>query len=200
MEHSHENTQGSMSEDAARTKERLKEQGADAVHRMQARGTEMLDEQKSRLCEEIHHYSSALRRAAESLHEDDDERVATAADRMADELEGASDYLEKTPVSRIYCDAEDLARRRPEWVFGGLFLAGLAVGRFLKASGKNRLAEEPGANYRSRQREYDEERNLPADASLYAPTSPPAYAQSPTGEEPYSGAEPYVRSAGSLEE
>lgn len=197
MDNAHENA-GTLSDEAMRSTECLKEKGADMIHRMESRGSEMLDEQKARLCDEMQHYSAALRRAAESLHDDDDERIASAADRMADELETAVDYLKRSPVSRIYHDAEDLARRRPEWVFGGLFLAGLAVGRFLKASGRTRLMDEPGANYEYS--EYEDEDSMTSESSGYAPTPPPAYAHTSTGEEPYSGVEPYVRPSGAMEE
>lgn len=197
MDSPHDTTQGTIKDEAARASERLKDQGEAMLHRMEERGSEMLNEQKERLCGEIHHYSTALRRAAESLHEDQDERVASAADRIADELESAADYLDRRPISQIYRDAEDFARRRPEWVFGGLFLAGLAFGRFLKASSKNRLAEEPGANYRT---PYAQNDNLPAEPSLYAPSEPPAYAHTPTGEEAYSGVESYVRPTGGMED
>jgi gas vesicle protein len=196
--------------EAARGKERLKEQGAQWVNRIEERGASMLEEQKQFVCEEIHHYSSALRRAAESLHDDTDERVATAADRIADELEAATDYLEQKRVSDIYRDAEDFARRRPEWVFGGLFLAGLAFGRFLKASGQNRLADEPGANYSpSYSGSHENDTNLPASPSLYTPTPAAAHAYGEAGSASYrgddfgasyGGTESFRRPAGDTEE
>jgi hypothetical protein len=177
-----------LAEKAAHGKERLKEQGAQLVNRLEERGASMLEEQKQAICEEIHHYSTALRRAAESLHEDADERVATAADRIADELEAASEYLDNRRVSAIYHDAEEFARRRPEWVFGGLFLAGLAFGRFLKASGRNRLAEEPGADYYSDSSRADRDTYLPASPELYTPTPATAHAYGESGAASYGGA------------
>ncbi len=177
-----------LADGATRGKERLKEQGAQWVNRLEERGVSMLEERKQFVCEEIHHYSSALRRAAESLHDDTDERVATAADRIADELEAATEYLEQKRVSDIYRDAEDFARRRPEWVFGGLFLAGLAFGRFLKASGQNRLADEPGADYSpSHSGGHENATNLPASPSLYTPTPAAAHAYGEAGSATYSG-------------
>src|SRR5690606_3987489 len=53
-------------------------------------------------------------------------------------------------LGQLLDDVEATARRRPELVFGGLLIAGLATARFLKASSRSRSRTRivgPGENF-----------------------------------------------------
>jgi hypothetical protein len=180
-----------VKEQGAHAKERIKEQGTQAMQQLGERGKMMFDEQKHVVCEEMHHYSTALRRAAESLYDEADERVAAAAEALAEQVDRASDYLEARPIDALYRDAEEFARRRPEWVLGGLFLAGLVFGRFMKASNKKRVAQTyEGAD--------EPERSPYADAPTQEYGAPQRGPQG--GSNLYGDVEPYVRTPGGMED
>jgi hypothetical protein len=77
--------------------------------------------------------AAVLRDAATRLEQEQtglDQLAATAADG----LDRASRYLREREPREMRRDAETLARRHPELVLGGAFLAGLAVARLLKST------------------------------------------------------------------
>lgn len=90
--------------------------------------------QKDWLGGELSHVGSALRAAADRLHETDDDGVARYAETAADQIESAAHYLRQRDIGGLVDDVESFARRSPELFLGGMFLAGLGISRFLKAS------------------------------------------------------------------
>lgn len=104
------------------------------TQRLQAQGKSYLDEQKNRAADEISHFEGAIHEAAVKLHEEQDEFAACYADSAAEQLHRAASYLRERDAQGLLTDVEDTARARPELVFGGLFVAGLGLARFLKAS------------------------------------------------------------------
>ena len=60
--------------------------------------------------------------------------VARYAEKASDRIDRTAQYLSTTEPQQIMRDAEAFARREPAVFFGGAFLLGLAVGRFLKSS------------------------------------------------------------------
>lgn len=54
--------------------------------------------------------------------------------RIANQLEGVSTYLDNHGLDEILTDAQSFARRQPAVFLGGAFMLGLAVGRFLRSS------------------------------------------------------------------
>ena len=81
-------------------------------------------------------YTQALRVASEKLRSDEGNMLAGPAQKAADRLEGMSGYLREKQLPDVLDDLESYARRKPEVVFGGLFVVGLAAARFFKASRK----------------------------------------------------------------
>jgi hypothetical protein len=125
-------------QEGAREASRRAAQAANsAADRMRRQGATALMDQKDHAADELSHFSAAIRRAAETLHEEHDDRLASYADIAAERIEDASHYLRDADLGRLIDDVEHFARRRPELVFGGLFLAGLALSRFLKASSRH---------------------------------------------------------------
>jgi gas vesicle protein len=128
-------------------KNAAKEQGGAAVEEIQTvaqtaareaqeAGRDFLQEQKESLAQKVDKYTEALRATSERLRVDEGNVLADPAQKAAEQLERMSSYLrDKEPGDFLY-DLESYARRRPEVVFGGLFVVGLAAARFLKASRK----------------------------------------------------------------
>ena len=93
-------------------------------------------------------------RTAHALHAVKAEGVAGYVEQMADRAGKARDYLEDRTLGEILEDAGDLVHRNPAVVVGGMFIAGFAVTRFLKASQTrgNEDAEEEARGNRPRER------------------------------------------------
>lgn len=109
-------------------------------------GVNLFNEQKSRAADSLGGISAALRRAGETLQDEQDKNLASYAQSLAGGVESSASYLRDSDVRGLMRDAGDFARRRPEWALGGAFLAGLALIRFLKAS----RSDSDGAEYDNR--------------------------------------------------
>jgi hypothetical protein len=93
--------------------------------------------------------------------------------RLADGVERTAAYLDRKDVNEILHDAREMARRRPELFAGGLFIAGLMLGRFLRSS----VPEE------SYQGSYEDWEDLPG----YAGGGAGSYGSTYGATNPYSG-------------
>lgn len=106
----------------------------EAAERVRAEGTAIVSRQKDAAAEELEHLRGALDAAAAKLEEEGDNRVADVVHIAADRVETLARYVRDRDLQRLVDDASHFARRRPEVFYGGLFMAGLAASRFLKAS------------------------------------------------------------------
>ena len=118
--------------------DQAKQQGKEQANRLGDRARQssasFVNQQKDRVAGEVGTFSRAARDAAKRLEDEGDEKVATYAHKAADAMDEARNYLADRDLSGLTRDAGDVARRHPEWVLGGMFVAGLAISRFLKAS------------------------------------------------------------------
>lgn len=104
----------------------------------------VLQRQKANTADHIASVGEAVEAAAKTLHEDDKGGVAEYVDGAAKQLSKASDYLRNREFTELANDVQGFARRRPELFYGGLFVAGIAMSRFLKASSER---ERSSANH-----------------------------------------------------
>ena len=118
--------------DAAR--ERAGSQVGELVEQVKHEGEEFLTERKGLLAEQFTNVSTAIRRAADKLHDTDSAFVASYVDRAADKVEDVGKYIEQRDLRDVIEDAGVVARRQPVLFGGAMFLAGLAAARFLKAA------------------------------------------------------------------
>jgi gas vesicle protein len=116
--------------------EQIKTAAQSATLQAQEAGRDFVDEQKENLAQKVDQYSQALRVASERLRSDEGNMLADPAQKAADRLERMSGYLREKQIPDVLDDLESYARRKPEVVFGGLFVVGLAAARFFKASRK----------------------------------------------------------------
>jgi hypothetical protein len=119
---------------AGETAEKMRQAGADAAHEAAEQGAAFLDEQRTHAAEAIHHCSDALKTAANDLRQKHDPNLASYAQALAERLDQSSNYLRTRQFQGIREDVENFARKQPQIFYGGLFLAGLALSRFFKAS------------------------------------------------------------------
>lgn len=126
---------GRQVKDSARAAaDQTKRKASEYAQQARDRGMEMLDEQRHQAASQLQTVGEAVHRAADKFREDRDENIAGYVDAMADEVDRCAHYLEERDLRSLVRDTQQFARRNPEWFLGGMFFAGLALSRFLKAS------------------------------------------------------------------
>jgi hypothetical protein len=109
---------------------RVAEQARDQVESLVVR-------QKDGVASRLDGVAAALRHTALTLEEGNlDAELGRYAARAARQVDRLSSYLRDADLRDLARDTADFARRRPELFLGGTFLAGLALARFLKSSGR----------------------------------------------------------------
>jgi hypothetical protein len=119
---------------AAEAGKEVAEQARQTARQLQDRGRNFAAEQKNRIAGRIHDSGEALHQTAAQLRERQGSQVAGYADAMAEQLDHVSDYLSQHELEAIWNDLQDVTRRHPGLVFGGMMLGGFALARLLKAS------------------------------------------------------------------
>ena len=129
-----------MKDAARQTGDQVKEQAKSAAETLRQQGEGFFAEQKGRAAGELTTLSSAIRGAADKLRSDDETYAASYAEMAADKLENAARFIGDQDVGSLVREVERAARRRPELFLGGMFLVGLGISRFLKASSRSDAA------------------------------------------------------------
>ncbi|MFW6184046.1 MAG: hypothetical protein ACOC8X_09635 [Chloroflexota bacterium] len=126
---------------ARETKARAEELGSQAQRQAQEmtakaenQARSMLDQRKGQMASELNAVAQAFRETGGQLRQQDRRSVAQYSDRVADEVERFSGYLQQKDVDAVVHDAEEFARRQPEVFLGAAFGVGLLVARFFKSS------------------------------------------------------------------
>lgn len=128
-------------EKAHETANDLKQGASEALGSAKQASTDFIQDQKTRLADLLDEYTHAVKAASDSLEGEDHNPLVGPANRASRQLERTSEYLRNCEPMDILHDFGDFAKRRPELVFGGMFLAGMAAVRFLKASSRDRLSQ-----------------------------------------------------------
>jgi hypothetical protein len=155
----------------------LKGGASEAIASAKGAGYHFFQEQKEKLASTLEEYSSAMEAACERLEGDKSSRLVGPAHTATTQLQRAAGYLRSHDPQDFLADIGNLARRRPELVFGTLFVAGLASARFFKASSRNRSQERRA----SRQRQFPREQFAAGD---FNPRPEPLSAPAPVSSLP----------------
>ena len=116
--------------------EEMKTVAQSATRQAQEAGRDFIYEQRENLAQRVDQYTEAMRSACDKLRSEEGNVLAGPAQKAVDQLERMSGYLREKQIPDVLDDLESYARRKPEVVFGGLFVVGLAAARFFKASRK----------------------------------------------------------------
>ncbi len=81
---------------------------------------------------EFRRFGSALHSAADKLQENND-YFAGFMDNIGDKLDNVSNYINERESKDIIHNLQDFAQKNPYLTIGGMFVAGMAVSRLLKA-------------------------------------------------------------------
>ena len=101
---------------------------------LQDEASRLFYDQRGRAAQRVARLGKVARQAAHALHAVKMGGVADYADAAAQRVEDLSDYINEKDLTELLRDAQDAARAHPAVAMGGLFLAGFAAARFLKAS------------------------------------------------------------------
>jgi hypothetical protein len=93
--------------------------------------------------------ADATRQVAQTLRERDDAMIARYTDTVADQVEELVQYVQDLEPGKVLRDLEGIARRQPVLFYGGMFLAGVAISRFLIASVRSSNGSHPVSAGRS---------------------------------------------------
>lgn len=121
---------------------RLKRGAAAVGQTVKEEGEQLFEKRKDRVVSRVRGFGKATRQVAHALHAVKADGLAEYADRAAEHVEGATQYLEESDLETVVEDAGDLAREHQALAAGGLFLVGFALSRFLKASGSRTQEQE----------------------------------------------------------
>lgn len=121
------------------------EKAQEAATQAKSRASEQVEQRSTELGKQASTAAEDLRGVAEHLRSQGKDQPAQAAEKVAERVEGAGSYLQRSDGERILSDVEDFGRQRPSAVVvGGLFL-GFAASRFLKASSAKRYQAQGSA-------------------------------------------------------
>jgi hypothetical protein len=134
-----------------READRTAHKTVESVQRTRQRAAAEIADQRALLSGRIRGVGEALKAGAEQL--DRDEGVAALFDSASARVERIASYVDEASAQAVASDLSRLARTSPAWFYGGAFLAGLALGRFARASGRSVESEgitDEGADVRRR--------------------------------------------------
>lgn len=100
---------------------------------VKARAQSEAEDLRDTAADEIENISDAADAAADELP--DDSPQARITEQVASQIDSVVDQLRRTDLSHMTRDVSTFARQNPLLFVGGAALLGLAVTRFLKASG-----------------------------------------------------------------
>lgn len=112
----------------------VKEQAKRTVSQVSEQAKTNVESRLGDVASELGSVAEAVRQTSEDLGSQDQPGIARYGNRIADQIEGVSTYLNDHGVEEVLMDAENLARRQPALFLGGAFMLGLVVGRFLRSS------------------------------------------------------------------
>lgn len=128
-----------LREAGKQAKDQVVETARQTTAQARERASNVLAAQKSRLANEVSVFAEALHKAADTLDENNDRKIGGYVHQAADCIDSCVNYLHERDASEMVRRAGEFTRRHPEVVLGGMFLAGVAIARFLKASDRNRI-------------------------------------------------------------
>jgi hypothetical protein len=123
-------------EAATHAKQDLSGQLYQATEKVKAVGRDYATRKKSQAVAELDIFRDAILSAANKLKDEDHDTVGCYVAAAAEQIGRLRSSLDQRNVQSLLNEAQSLTRRHPEVVYGGLFVAGVALMRFLKASSR----------------------------------------------------------------
>lgn len=99
-----------------------------------------VESRKSDVAQELGAVADVVRQTSYEAGIGTSPTVMDYGQRIANQIEGVSSYLDENGVEQILGDVQSFARRQPAVFLGGAFMFGLMAGRFLRSSAGPELA------------------------------------------------------------
>jgi hypothetical protein len=130
---------------AQQAAEQVKETAQQATQQARGRVRDEVDRRSTDAGQQASSVADAFRHSAQQLRQDGKDGVAKPIEQVADRVQGAGSWLERSSGDEILGDVEEFARRRPLAVLAGGAVLGFALSRLLKASSTQRY-QQRGTN------------------------------------------------------
>jgi hypothetical protein len=117
---------------AAKVQEKTKEVTEKAVSSAQS----TFQNTRSQVRDQIRTFAQAVHKAGDHLRDQQQMGMSNRLDQFGQKIDHAADYVMHKSPRDLLDDLGHLALRRPAWVLGGAFLAGMFGARFLKSSAR----------------------------------------------------------------
>jgi hypothetical protein len=114
--------------------QKAKRSASEVVSQAQEQAGSLIDNQKKMAADRVKSVADALREAGNKCQQQDDTVISGYANTAAGKLDEVSDYLREHDLRDLLRQGESLARRHPAIFLGSMFIGGLLLGRFLRAS------------------------------------------------------------------
>jgi hypothetical protein len=102
----------------------------------------VFEEQRGKVTSKAARVGKATRQMAHALRAVRLDSVAEQVEAGAQKVDDASEYIKERNLTEVLQDAEEIVQRNRGLAVGGLFIAGFALARFLKASEPQADGEE----------------------------------------------------------
>jgi uncharacterized phage infection (PIP) family protein YhgE len=116
--------------------DKLKDKATQAAEQIKARGKDQLEAGKKTAAAGIEQLAGALDQATDSLERSEQQSLAGYAQEVAASARSFANNLRDRSVDDLIGETQTLARRNPTLFFFGSVAVGIALSRFLKASGE----------------------------------------------------------------
>lgn len=114
--------------------EQTKEQAKEITSETQQQVKSNVTARKAQAVGQLGDVAEAFRVTGDQLRRKDKAAIASYTDKVADQVEQLTQYLDESDIDQLLEEGEDFARHQPELFLGGAFALGLFFGRFLKSS------------------------------------------------------------------
>jgi len=135
---------GGASEKARATGRDMLDRAVQKKDELKQRAATLADDRRTGAAERGSSISRALHGAADTLRDSGEPQLSSWVHQAAGQVERVVGYLEGKHADGMANDLENLARQNPALFLGGTYIAGLAFGRFLRASSPERRGPEHG--------------------------------------------------------
>ncbi len=131
-------------ETAGDLKQEAVEVARTAAETVKEEAQRVLDDQREAVGSKVAKAARLARQFGHALRAVRLDDAAKMTDSAAKRVEKLDDYVKEADVSQVLEDAEGMAREHQALFAGGLFIVGLAVARFLKASRESERSGRKG--------------------------------------------------------
>lgn len=123
--------------------EKLKGKAIEIAEEIKARGNDQLEAGKKTAAQGVEQLAGALDEATESLQRGEQQSLAGYAQDLAATVRSLAANLRDRSLDDLIGETQTLARRNPTMFFFGSVAVGIALSRFLKASGERQESQFP---------------------------------------------------------